>query len=179
VQAGFLGLLREFQVGELQPVGGHLQVREAHVVGHPQHIEESRIDGRLASRELHDAPRHRLFIAQRLQHAADLLEMRLIHVTRRIGVGETYRTRQIATVCEVYVGQTSMAGMHVAQAAIVRAARGGGHRRIRQALAVAESPLLHLQVQARVGEHNVAEFAMLGTRLLHDHAAVFLEDPRR
>ena len=83
VQAGFLGLLREFQVGELQAVGGHLQVREAHVARHAQHIEEARIDGRLAAGELHDAAGHRLFVAQRLQHAADLFEIRLVDVARR------------------------------------------------------------------------------------------------
>src|ERR1039457_3906055 len=105
--------------------------------------------------------------------------MRLIHVARRVGVGETYRAREIAAVRQVDVGQAGVAGMRVAQAAIVWAARGGRDRWIRQAAAVAEGPLLHLQVEARVREHDVAEFAMAGTRLLHDHAAVFLENPRR
>ena len=59
VQTGFLALLGEFQVGELDAVGGHLGVREAHLLGQAQGVEEARIDGRLAAGELHDAAGHR------------------------------------------------------------------------------------------------------------------------
>ena len=59
VQPGLFRLHGEFEVGEHDAVGGCLQVREAHLLGHPERFEEVRVDGRLAARELHDAVGHR------------------------------------------------------------------------------------------------------------------------
>jgi len=49
VQAGFLALISEIEVGELDAVGGDLYVREAHFLGETHRLEEVRIDGRLAA----------------------------------------------------------------------------------------------------------------------------------
>ena len=142
-------------------------------------VEEARIDGRLAARELHDAAGHRTLVAQRLQHLADGLEIRLVDVAGGVGVGETDRAGQVAAVGEVDVGQPRVAGVQVAEAAIVGAAGGVGDDGIFQAAVVAEGPLLHLQVQPRVGIDDVAEVAVVRAVLLHDDLAGVFEDPWR
>ena len=116
-------------------------------------------------------------VAQRLQHPAHGLEIRLVEVAGRVGVGEADRAGQVAAVGQVDVGQAGVAGVQVAQAAIVRAARGVGHGRVLQAAVVAERPLLHLQVEPGVGVDDVAELAVVRAALLHDHFAAFFEDP--
>ena len=63
-----------------------------------------------------------LLVAQRLQHLADGLEIRLVEVARGIGVGEADRAGEIAAVGEVDIGQAGVAGVQVAEAAIVGAA---------------------------------------------------------
>ena len=140
-------------------------------------VQEARVDGRLAAGELHDAAGHRALVAQRLQHLADGLEIRLVKVARGVGVGEADRAGQIAAVGQVDVGQARMAGVQVAQAAIVRAAGGVGDDRVFQAAVVAERPLLHLQVELGVGVDDVAEVAMVRAGLLHDDLAAVFKDP--
>ena len=49
MESRFLALLREFQAREFDPVGGRLQVREAHLPGHPQDVQKTGIDGRFAA----------------------------------------------------------------------------------------------------------------------------------
>ena len=148
VQAGFLGLLGEFQIGEFQAVGGRLEMRKAHLLGHAEDIEETRVNGRLAARKLHDAAGHGPLVAQRLQHLADGLEIRLVNVTGGVGVGEADRASQVAAVGEIDVGQAGVAGVEIAKPAIVGAAGGVGDCRIFQAAIVAETPLFHLEVKA-------------------------------
>ena len=45
---------------------------------------------------------------------------RLVQIARGVGVGKAYRTRQIAAVGQVDVGQRRVRGVHAAEAAIVR-----------------------------------------------------------
>src|ERR1035441_529971 len=177
VQAGFLALLGECKVGEFQAVGGHLGVREAHLFGQAEDIQEARVDGGLAAGKLHDAAGDGALVAQRLEHFADGLEIRFVKVTRGVGVGETNRTGEIAAVSQVHVGQARMAGVQVAQAAIVRAAGGVGDDGVFQAPVIAEGPLLHLQIQFDVAVHDVAEVAMVLAVLLHDDLAAVFKDP--
>src|ERR1035438_5184447 len=177
MQAGFLALLGECKIGEFQAVGGHLGVREAHLFGEAEGIQEARINGRLAAGKLHDATGDGALVAQRLEHFADGLEIRFVKVTRGVGVGEADRTGEIAAVGQVHVGQARMAGVQVAQSAIVRAACGVGDDGVFQAPVVAEGPLLHLQIELGVAVHDVAEVAVILAVLLHhDFAAVF-KDP--
>jgi hypothetical protein len=56
VQAGFFALLSECQVGKLEAVGGHLRMREPHLLGEAKRVEEAWIDGRFAAGKLYDAP---------------------------------------------------------------------------------------------------------------------------
>jgi hypothetical protein len=55
VEAGFLALLGECEVGEFEAIGGHLGVREAHLFGQAKRVEEARVDGGLAAGKLYDA----------------------------------------------------------------------------------------------------------------------------
>jgi hypothetical protein len=175
VQAGFLGALGELQVGEFQAVGRHLRVRETHFLGQPQHVEKARVDGRFAAGKLHDAARHRLLVAQRLQHLPHGFEIRFVEVTGSVGVGETHRAGHVAPVGQVQVRETRVAGVQVAQAAIFRAGLGGGHGRVGQAAVVAELPFFHFQVQFGVGVDDVAKLAVGRATLLHHHLARILK----
>ena len=176
VQAGFLALLGEFQVGEFDAVGGHLGVREAHLLGQAEGVEEARIDGGLAAGELHDAAGDGLLVAQRLEHFADGLEIRFVEVARGVGIGEADGAGEIAAIGQVDVGQAGVAGVEVAQAAIVGAAAGVGDGGVFEAAVVAEGPLLHLQVQPGVGIDDVAEVAVVRAVLLHDDFAAVFKD---
>ena len=62
------------------------------------------MDSRLATGELHYAAIHWALVAQRLQHAADLLDVGLVEVAGGVGVGKAYRARQIAAVGKVDIG---------------------------------------------------------------------------
>ncbi len=177
VQPGFLGALGELQVHEFQAIGRYLRVGEAHFLGQPEYVQESRVDGRLAARKLHDPARHRLLVAQGLQHLPHGLEIRLVEVAGGVGVGETHRAGHIAPVGQIQVRETRVAGVQVAQAAIVRAIFGGGHRGVGQPAAVAELPFLHLQVQSGVGIDDVAKLAVGRATLLHHHFAGILKYP--
>ncbi len=139
-------------------------------------FEELRMDRRLAAGKLHHAPIDWPLAAQRSQHVPDLLQVRLIQITRGIGVGEAYRTSQIAAVGEIHVSQRGVRGVHAAQAAIVRTRLATFHLRIRQAKIVAEVPFLHLEIEFDVAEDDVAKVAMLDATLLHHHFAIFGED---
>ncbi len=175
-QASLFGLLREFQIRQLDAVGRGLNVSESHLARHRQNFEELWMDRRLAAGELHHATIDRTLAAQRRQHAANLLQVRLIQIARGVSIGEAYRTRQIAAVSEVDVGQRGVRGVHAAQAAIVRTRLATLHLRIRQAKIVAEVPLLHLEIELDVAEDDVAKLAVLGAALFHYHFAVFGED---
>jgi hypothetical protein len=112
--------------------------------------------------------------AQCLEHLSDSLEIRLVKIARGIGVGEAYRAGEIAAVGQVYVGEPRMAGVQVAQAAIIGATGGVRDNRIFEAAVVAEGPLFHLQIEPGVRVDDVAEVAVVGAVLLHDDfAAVF------
>ena len=69
---------------------------------------------------------HGLLVAQGLQHLADGLEIRLVEVAGGVGVREADRAGQVAAVGQVDVGEAGVAGVQVAQAAIVRTPGGGG-----------------------------------------------------
>jgi hypothetical protein len=69
-----------------------------------------------------------------------------------------------------------MAGVHGADAAILRAALGVLFGGVQQAAVVAELPLLHFQVELSVREYDVPEVTVFRARLGHDHTAVFFED---
>ena len=116
------------------------------------------------------------FVAQGLQHLAHGLEIGLVDIARGVGVGEADRAGEVAAVGEVDVGQAGVAGVEVAQAAIVGAAGGIGDDGIFEAAIIAEAPLFHLQVEPGVGVHDVAEVAVLGAMLFHDDFAVIFED---
>src|ERR1017187_7934539 len=70
-----------------------------------------------------------------------------------------------------------MAGVQVAQAAIVRTAGGVGDDGVLQAPVVAEGPLLHLQIEFDVAVHDVAEVAVIFAVLLHHDLAVVFKNP--
>ena len=176
MQAGLLALLGEGRIGEFQPVGGHLGVREAHLTGQAEDLEETRVYGGFAAGELYDAAGHRALIAQGLEHFTDGLEIRFVEIARGVGIGEADRAGEIAPVGQVDICQTGVAGMEVAEAAIVRAACGAGDDGVFEAAVVAERPLLHFQIELRVGINDVAKIAMVRTVLLHDDFAALFQD---
>ena len=159
-------------------LGGALNVGEAHLVGHAQGLEEVGVDGGFPAGELDDAVGHRLLIAQRREHAADLLQAGLVQVAGRVGVGEADRAGEIAAVGEVHVGEHGGVGVHGAQTALVGATAGAGNGGIAHAAAIAETPRFHLQVELDVGVDGVAEVAVLRAGLLHDDLAALLEEAR-
>jgi hypothetical protein len=120
------------------------------------------IDGRLAAGELHDAAGHRPLVAQRLQHPRTGLEIRLVDVAGGVGVGEAHRAGQVAAVGQVDVGQAGVAGVQVAQAAIVRAACGGGDRRDFPGRGCRRRSIPPSSGTGGVGIDDVAEFAVGG-----------------
>ena len=145
VQAGFLALLGECKVGEFETVSGHLGVREPHLFGEAQDVEEAWVYGGLAARKLENAAGGGALVAQGLEHLSTVLEIGFVKIARGVGVGEAYRTGEIAAVGQVHVGEPCMTGVEVAQAAIIGAAGGVGDNRIFQAAVVAEGPLFHLR----------------------------------
>jgi len=175
VQAGFLGLLGELQVGEHEPVGGNLGVAETHLLREPEDVEESGIDGGLAAGELDDPAGDRTFVAQCLEHLAHGFETGLVEVAGGVGVGEADRAGEVAAVGQVDIGQAGVGGVEVAEAAIVGAAGSVGDGGVLQAAVVSEGPLLHLEVEFDVGVDDVAEVAMVGAVLLHHHRAGVLK----
>ena len=148
-QAVRFRLLREFRVGEHDAVGGRLNVGEAHVARHGADFKELRMDGGLAAGELHDAPGHRLLVAQRLQHAAHVVDVGLVEIALHVGIGEADRAGQVAAVGEINIGEHGVRDVHGAQAALLGTARRVGDGRVLEAAIVAEMPVLHLEVELR------------------------------
>ncbi len=120
------------------------------------------MNGGLAAGELHHASVHGALTAKRLQHGADLLEAGLIKIACDVGVGEADRTRQVAAVGEVYIGESGVRSVHAAETAIVRTRLSAFDLRIGEPEIVAEVPLLHLEVQLDIAEDDVAKDAVLG-----------------
>ena len=71
-----------------------------------------------------------LLVAQGLEHFADGFEIGLVEVAGGVGVGEADRAGEVAAIGQVDVGQAGVAGVQVAEAAIVGAAGGVGDRRV-------------------------------------------------
>ena len=160
VQAGFLALLGEFQVGEFQAVGGRLHVREAHLLGHPQHVQKARVDGRLAAGELHDAARPRASGC-----AAPAASCARFRNPARRGSRRRWRWRNRPgrSCCSGWSDRRwpGRCGWCAGCTGRNRPGRaGGGDGRVVQAAVVAEGPLLHLQVQFGVGIDDVAKLAV-------------------
>jgi len=177
VQAGFLALHGEVEVGELDAVGGALDMGEVHLVGQRQDPEPVGVHGGFAAGELHHPAVHRALVAQRLQHLLDLLERGLVDVVLDVGVGEADGTGQVAAVGQVHVGQDGVADMKVAHAAIVGTGGGFSHRRIGNTLTDIVVPRQGLPVDIHVGKDQIAAVAVVGTRFFHVHLAVLLEEP--
>ena len=178
VQARFLGGLRELEIREADAVGGRLNVGEAELRGLAQHVHKARIESGLAAGKLHHAVGHGPLRAQALKHGGDLLEGRLVEIPGHVGVGKTDRAGQVAAIGQIHVGKNRVRGVQRAEAAVVRTARGVGDGGILQTAIVAEFPLLHFEVEARVGVDLVAKFAMRNAGLFHINRAVLFEQPR-
>src|SRR5260370_22529324 len=88
VKTGFLALLGECQIGKFQTVGGYLGVREAHLFREAEGVEEARVNGWFAAGKLYDAAGDGTLVAQRLEHFADRVEIRVVKVTCVVAVGE-------------------------------------------------------------------------------------------
>src|SRR5271157_2846674 len=175
VQSRCLRLLRELQISKRDSIRRGLNVGKSHVPRHGENFEKLRMDRRLAARELHHAAIDWALAAQRLQHHAHLLDIRLIQITCNVGVRETHWAGQVTAVGEVNIGQSSMRSVHAAKPTIVRTRLRAFDLRVRQPEIVAEIPLLHLQVEPGIAEHNVAKLAVVRTRLLHHDLAVLLD----
>ena len=135
------------------------------------------MNGRLAAGELHHASGYRLFATKCRKHLADVVEIRLVHVTSNICIRKADRTGQVAAVSEIDVRQSGVRGVHRAQATIVGAMSGVRDGGIRQSAIVAEDPLFHLQIELGIGVDDVAKLAVLGAALFHhDFAVVFAND---
>ncbi len=176
LQAVLGGFHREIKVRHQNAVGRGLHVREAHIARHGADFEKVRVHRRLAAGKLYDPSGDRLFVAQGLEHLADGGHVGLIEVAGRIGIGETYRAGQVAAVGQINVGQHRVRVVDRAQAAIGGTILRVYDRRVGDSAVVAELPLLHLQIKLDVGRDDVAEIAVLRTRLLHDHLALLFEN---
>ncbi len=176
MQARFGGTHGEIRIRKLDPVRGHLDVAEAHLLGAAQDLEEVGVDGRFPARKLDQTAGHRLLVPIEPQHVHDLFFARLVDFSRDIGVGKADGTGQIAAIGQIDVAQSCVTGVALADAAIPGADFALGIR-VGQPFAVAEFPLFCLQVEFDIRPVQVLVVPVLRASLIHVDLAVFRKQP--
>src|SRR3954471_13470863 len=118
------------------------------------------MDGWLATRELHYASGNWLLVPQCLQLLANQVNRWLIDVSLHIGVSKTNWTCQIAPVGQVNIRQTGVGGVHAAHSTRIGTFRAVYDGRVGKPAIVPKHPLLHLEIERHVREHDVAKGPM-------------------
>ncbi len=141
-------------------------------LGERDHLEDLRMDRRLAARELHHL-RLALGGDEAAEHEVDLLERQRVAVAVGVvaGVGEADRAVEVAGGVHLDDREAGVLLVLGAQAAVERTAvLHLGLELERQRARLVEPLLRHVELRVRVDER--LEEALLGAALAHDHAVV-------